>query len=82
MCHSTVGGNLEIQGNAIQIQIGNPQNLCYGNSFGRAVGLSSDTASLSLYGNTVGKNLSCSGNASITGGGNSAQNKEGQCAAF
>jgi hypothetical protein len=82
MCQATVSGILRIQGNAIPIQIGNPQNLCYGNSFGKDVDLSGNTAPLSVYGNTVGKDLSCSGNASIAGGGNSAQKKEGQCATF
>jgi hypothetical protein len=82
ICQATVSGNLEISGNAIPIQIGNPQNFCFGSSFGKNVDISGNTAPVTVYENTVGKNLSCSGNTSITGGGNTAQQKGGQCAGF
>jgi len=82
ICQATVSGNLNISGNAIPIQIGNPQNSCFGSSFGKNVDITGNTASVTVYDNTVGKNLSCSGNTSITGGGNSAQQKGGQCAGF
>jgi hypothetical protein len=82
MCQATVSGNLEISGNAIPIQIGNPQNSCFGSSFGKNVDISGNTASVTVYNNTVGKTLSCSGNTSITGGDNKAQQKGGQCAGF
>jgi hypothetical protein len=82
ICQATVSGNLEISANAIPIRIGNPQSSCFGSSFGKNVDISGNTASVTVYDNTVGKTLSCSGNTSITGAGNNAQKKGGQCAEF
>jgi hypothetical protein len=82
ICQATVSGNVTISSNAIPIQIGNPQNFCFGNSFGKNVDILGNTASVTVYENTVGKTLSCSSNTSITGGGNTAQQKGGQCAGF
>ena len=45
--------------------------------------ITSNTAPIQVYENDVEKNLSCSNNTSITGGGNLAQKKKtGQCASF
>jgi hypothetical protein len=82
ICQAAVSGGLDVSGNAIPIQIGNPQNFCFGSSFGKDANILANTASVTFYDNTVGKNLSCSGNTSITGGGNTAQQKGGQCAGF
>jgi large repetitive protein len=82
ICQATVSGNLEISGNAIPIQIGNPQNSCSGSFFLKNVDISGNTGSVTFYDNTVVKNLTCSANTSITGGGNTAQQKGGQCANF
>jgi hypothetical protein len=82
ICQTNVGGNLQISTSAIPILIGSPQASCYSNSFGGNVDIEGNTAAISFYENHVAKNLSCSGNSSITGGGNTAQKKEGQCATF
>jgi hypothetical protein len=82
ICQAKVGGNLEVYTNAIPISIGSPQTFCYGNSVGGNVDVQGNTAPIAVYDNVVGKNLSCSQNTSITGAGNSALKKNGQCAAF
>jgi hypothetical protein len=82
ICQAIVSGNLEISDNAIPIQIGNPQNSCSGSFFLKNVDISGNTGSVTFYDNTVVKNLTCSANTSITGGGNTARQKGGQCAKF
>jgi hypothetical protein len=39
-------------------------------------------SSTTVTGNNVANNLQCSGNTTITGSGNTAALKQGQCAAF
>lgn len=82
VCQAKVAGNLQVYTNAIPISIGSRQNFCYGNSVDGSVDMQGNTAPLAVYDNLVGKNLACSNNTSITGAGNSAQKKNGQCAAF
>jgi hypothetical protein len=41
-----------------------------------------NTGPSQVFNNSIGKNLLCQGNSSITGGGNSAKSKQGQCSAF
>ena len=81
LCGAKVDGNLRISGNATPVEIGSISSGCLGNSFGNNVSLDGNTGAVRLYNNTIQKNLSCSGNSAITGGGNSAA-KNGQCAAF
>ena len=78
----SVDGTLDVSSNSIPIVIGSPLNGCAGNSFGKNVSVDSNTAAISINANSVVKNLSCSNNAAITGAFNTAQKKEGQCAAF
>ena len=82
ICQANLAGNLDISNNAIPILIGSPQAFCFGNSFGNNVDLQGNTAAISFYDNSVGKNLSCSNNSSITGGADTAQKKQGQCSLF
>ncbi|HXB73500.1 MAG TPA: putative Ig domain-containing protein [Candidatus Acidoferrales bacterium] len=82
ICEAKVTGNLEVSNNAIPIAIGSPQTFCFGNTLGKNVDIQGNTGAVSLYNNSIGKNLGCSGNVSIKGGANTAQKKEGQCAAF
>jgi len=42
----------------------------------------SNNASASVFSNRVHGNLSCTANSIITGGGNTASKKTGQCATF
>jgi hypothetical protein len=82
ICDTKTGGNLQVSGNAVPITVGSTDNSCAGNSFDGSVTIDSNTAATRVYNNSVGKNLSCTGNTAITGGGNSAQKKNGQCSAF
>jgi hypothetical protein len=82
ICQARVGGNLQLATNAIPISIGSPETFCYGNSISGNLDIQGNTARITVFDNSVGRNLSCSANISITGGGNSAQRKNGQCAAF
>jgi hypothetical protein len=82
ICGAKVGGNLLVSGNAIPVEIGSTSIACMGNSFGSNVTLDSNTGAVQVYNNAIQKSLSCSGNSTITGSGNSAGKKTGQCAAF
>jgi hypothetical protein len=76
MCHgNTVGGNLQV-GNNLQA-VGIVGNMVTGN-----LQVQNDTGATMVFSNNVAKDLQCSGNATITGSGNTALQKQGQCAAF
>ena len=82
VCGIKLGGNAAVSSNASPIQIGSSDGSCLGNSVSGNFSIANNTAPTQVYNNTVDKNLSCSGNTSITGGGDSAGTKKGQCAAF
>jgi hypothetical protein len=82
LCGAKVDGNLRISGNAIPVEIGSTSSACMGNSFGDNVTLDTNTGPVRVYNNAIQKNLSCTGNSTITGSGNSAAKKTGQCTAF
>lgn len=72
----SIGGNLQVDGNSASAVISGLQvggNLQIQDNTGPAMQVS---------GNVVGNNLLCENNASITGGGNSAHQKQGQCASL
>ena len=72
---NTVGGDLQVHNNTAAASIFN--NTVIGN-----LQVQSNTASVMVSSNTVTKNLQCDGNTTITGNGNVAQQKQGQCATF
>jgi hypothetical protein len=72
---NTVGGNLQVGNNAGAVGI--VGNIVTGN-----LQVQNDTGSTMVFSNNVVKNLQCSGNTTITGSGNTALQKQGQCAAF
>jgi lysophospholipase L1-like esterase len=72
---NTVGGNLQVGNNAGAVGI--VGNIVTGN-----LQVQNDTGSTIVFSNNVAKNLQCSGNTTITGGGNTALQKQGQCAVF
>ncbi len=79
ICGATIDGNLQYQNNAAAVTIGGPP-ACAGNTIGGNLQVMNNTGtSTQVSGNAIGKNLQCENNASITGGGNSAQKKQGQC---
>ncbi|HWE50640.1 MAG TPA: putative Ig domain-containing protein, partial [Bryobacteraceae bacterium] len=72
---NSIGGNLTVQNNTAA-------TAAFGNSVSGNLQDQNNTAPTQIFGNTVGKNLLCQNNPSITGGGNTAKSKQGQCAAF
>jgi hypothetical protein len=74
---NTVSGNLHVQNNSAATQVVN--NTVSGN-----LRIDNNTSSTAVFSNNVNGNLQCSGNnpSLITGGGNTANSKRGQCSAF
>jgi hypothetical protein len=82
VCQSMILGNLSVSNSSGSVLLGSTASICGGNSFGKNVDIQGNTGSIGVFDNTVAHSLSCSTNSSITGGGNTAAVKEGQCAAF
>lgn len=74
---NTVSGNLQVTNNSASTQVD-------GNNVSGNLQIQNNTAATGVFSNTVKGNLQCSGNNSalITGGGNKAAQKQGQCAGF
>ena len=72
---NNVGGNLQVQNNTAATTV-------TGNTVGGNLSNMNNTAPTKVFTNTVSNNLMCSGDTSITGGGNTAKAKQGQCATF
>ncbi len=70
-----VSGNLTVQGNTGSTTVD-------GNSVKGNLQDQSNTGPTQVFSNTVSGNLQCQSDSSITGGGNTAAQKQGQCAAF
>ncbi len=70
-----VTGNLQDQNNTAATTING--NIVTGNLQDQ-----NNTAGTEVFGNIVGNNLQCQQNSPITGGGNAAGQKQGQCTAF
>jgi hypothetical protein len=82
VCGATVNGNLQVQSDGASVEVGSTSPSCPGNVVRGNLQFTSNTGSIQVFSNTVGNNLQCSANASITGGGNTAAKKQGQCAGF
>jgi hypothetical protein len=83
ICGAKLLGNVQVFGNATPLQLGSASpDSCPGNFVGGGLAIQSNTAAMAVYNSDVAKNLSCGSNTSITGGGNTAQRKLGQCATF
>ncbi len=71
-----IGGNLQVTGNTASVSI-------YNNTVAGDLQVNNNTAPESVFTNIITKNLQCNGNTStITGGGNTAKSKSGQCSLF
>ncbi|MDP8980940.1 MAG: hypothetical protein M3O35_10145 [Acidobacteriota bacterium] len=72
--------------NSLQVQSNTAQTLLIGNRVGGSLQDNNNTTSASpatqVTNNVITNALQCSGNSSITGGGNTASVKQGQCSAF
>ena len=73
--YNTVGGNLTDQSNSAATTVDN-------NTVGNNLNDLNNTAATQVFTNNITHNLQCNGNTSITGGGNTASSKQGQCATF
>jgi hypothetical protein len=82
VCGSQVQGNLQPHNNAAPVQIGSSTASCTGNSVRGDLQVNNNTAPTTVFNNNVGNNLQCQNNSAITGAGNSAKQKQGQCSAF
>lgn len=72
----TIDGNLQADGNSTSVVIS-------GDTVTGNLQVQDNTgSSTQVSGNVVGKNLQCENNTSVTGGGNSAEKKQGQCASL
>ena len=72
---NNVGGNLTVQSNTAATTVA-------GNTVGGNLTDQNNTAPTQVFTNMVSANLSCTGDTSITGGGNTAKSKQGQCSTF
>ena len=74
---NTVGGSLQVTSNSAPTQVDN-------NNVSGTIQLVNNTASTAVFSNTTRGILQCTGNnaSMITGGGNTAVLKQGQCASF
>ena len=72
---NTVGGNLQVLNN-------NGATTIDSNTVGGNLLDQNNRGATQVFTNTITHNLQCSGNSSITGGGNTAAHKLGQCASF
>jgi lysophospholipase L1-like esterase len=72
---NTVGGDLQVGNNAASVGI--VANIVKGN-----LQIQNDRGVTTVSNNNVAKNLQCSNNTTILGGGNTASQKQGQCAVF
>jgi hypothetical protein len=71
---NVVGGTLEVQNNRASVSIFNV--------IGGNLTDNNNTGASQVFGNAVLQTLQCQGNTSITGGSNTALQKQGQCAPF
>lgn len=72
---NVIGGNLEVHNNTGSTAI-------FSNTVGGNLDDHNNTAPTQVFSNSVRQNLQCVSNSSITGGGNAAGQKQGQCTRF
>jgi hypothetical protein len=82
VCGAKVEGNLQVDNNAEPVAIGTGLPSCLGNSVGGNLQLDNNSASVQVFDNDASGNLHCEKNSSITGDGNTAESKQGECADF
>jgi hypothetical protein len=83
VCGARVGTNLSVNTNATAVAVGAADIVdCPGNVVGGNLSVQGNTGATTIYNNAISKNLVCSSNTLITGGGNVANKKQNQCSAF
>jgi hypothetical protein len=83
ICGINVSGNFEFDNNGAAVQIGSASpSECGGNVVGGNLEIMNNRASTQVFDNTVANHLECQNNKAITGGGNTATQKQGQCSSL
>ena len=82
ICGATVNGNLMLQNNEIAVALGTPSTSCAGDIIRGNLLIASNSAPIGVFNNSVSGNLQCQNNSAITGSGNIAAKKQGQCSSF
>jgi len=95
LTYNKVTGNIQVQSNAGPVTVSNNSSgndtqvtgntaavTVNGNAVGGNLQIQNNTVSNQVFNNVVTNNLQCSGDANITGGGNTAKSKQGQCGGF
>jgi len=82
VCATTISGNLQFQSNGTSVVIGSGSSSCAGNVIKGNLLALSNTGAAQVFSNVITGSLQCQSNTSITGGGNTAASKQGQCAKF
>jgi hypothetical protein len=82
ICGINVGGNLTFYNNGTAVGMGANSPSCSANSIHNDLQINNNTAAVQVFNDTVGGNLQCGGNSTITGGSDTAKSKQGQCAGF
>ena len=72
---NSISGNLHVNNDSAETQV-------YNNSVGNNLVLEGNGGSTQVFNNTVLNDLQCNTNSTITGGGNTAKTKHGQCKSF
>jgi hypothetical protein len=81
ICESSVGGIWRFQQFDPDCHRLTP-DILFPEQLRKNVDIQGNRAAIAFNGNTVGNNLSCSNNAAISGSGNTADKKNGQCSGF
>ena len=81
ICGTSVGGNLQVGNNAAAVLVGAPSS-CAGNTVKGNLQITNDSGATEVFNNIVGNQLQCQNNKTISGGGNQAGAKQGQCGTF
>ena len=82
ICGTNVNGKLQFNNNGTAVAIGTTSASCPGNTIGGNMQINRNIATVQVSDDTVKGSVQCQGNYSITGGGDTAQSLQGQCAAF
>ena len=82
ICGITAKRGVHFHDNGTGVQIGSNTSGCVGNSIGGDLEILNNAAPVQVFDNTIDNDLECADNASITGGGNTAGKKLGQCSKF
>jgi len=83
ICNSTLYGSLTLEDNEGSIAIGGKAgSACTGNVVGRELQIIGDRGAITVENNVVTDELECYWNRSISGSGNTADEKRGECRAF